>query len=278
MRGQVVHLDETLRAVLARHDYPEAVQSVLGQALAATVLMASTLKFDGRMTLQIQGDGPLNLVVVQCTHTMQLRALARWQRPVPAGRFSDQTGQGRMTITIDTDRRRRPYQGIVPLTGASLQECLSAYFETSEQLPTRLWLAAGRDRCGGMLLQRLPGTRSDDDAEDDWRRVNLLAETLTHGDELVRLGNVELLNRLFYGDDVRLFEACGVEFRCTCSDDGIETMLVALGEKELGAILAEQGEIRVVCEFCNESRRFDRVDVARLLRGHGAPDNPPSVH
>ena len=275
MRGQIVHLDQAWRAVLERHDYPDTVQAVLGQALAAAVLMASTLKFAGRMTLQLQGSGPLNLVVVQCTHTMQVRALARWQAAVGEGPFCDQVGEGRLTITIETDRRREPYQGIVPLTGASLQECLSAYFETSEQLPTRLWLAADSHRCGGLLLQRLPDARRDDD--DDWRRVHLLAETLTHGDELLALGNAQLLHRLFHQDDLRLFDPRAIQFRCTCSGDRIETMLRALGEEELEAILEEQGEIGVVCEFCNKARRFDRVDVARLLSGRG-PDHSPSVH
>ena len=215
----------------------------------------------------------MNLVVVQCTDTMQVRALARWQQAVDAVPFCDQVGEGRLTITIETDRRREPYQGIVPLTGASLQECLTAYFETSEQLPTRLWLAADSHRCGGLLLQRLPDARRD----DDWHRVHLLAETLAHGDELLALSNAQLLKRLFHQDDLRLFDPRAVEFRCTCSGDRIETMLRALGEEELEAILAEQGEIRVVCEFCNKARRFDRVDVARLLSG-GGPGQSPSVH
>ena len=274
VRGQIVHLDQVWHAVLERHDYPDTVRLVLGQALAATVLMTSTLKFAGRLTLQLQGSGPLNLVVVQCTDTMQVRALARWNKPVGAVPFCDQVGEGRLTITIETDRRHEPYQGIVPLTGASLQECLTAYFETSEQLPTRLWLAADGRRCAGLLLQRLPDARRDD---DDWRRVQLLADTLARGDELVALGNVELVNRLFHEDDVRLFDPCAVRFRCTCSGDRIETILRALGEEELEAILAEQGEIGVVCEFCNKARRFDRVDVARLLSG-GGPGQSPSVH
>lgn len=278
VRGQIVHLDAAWRAVLERHEYPRAVKPVLGEALAATVLLASTLKFDGRMTLQLQGDGPLNLLVVQCTHTMRVRALARWQDEVAPGSFRSQVGSGRLAITIETDRRRQPYQGVVPLTGDTLNECLTAYFETSEQLPTRIWLAADDDRAAGLLLQRLPEDRpTDDEEDDDWRRVQLLAQTLAETDELLNLAHREVLGRLFNQDDVRLADARGVHFRCTCSHERIETMLQALGEEELRSILAEQGEITVVCEFCNRERRFDPVDVERLLAG-GAPSSGSTVH
>lgn len=277
VRGQIVHLDAAWRAVLERHDYPETVRPLLGEALAATVLMASTLKFAGRMTLQLHGDGPLHLLVVQCTDTMRVRALARWKEEVRAGSFREQVGNGRLAITIETEGRPRPYQGVVPLTGDTLDDCLTAYFDTSEQLPTRIWLAADDDRAAGLLLQRLPATRPDSDEDDDWRRVQLLAETLSETDELLQLAHREMLSRLFNEDDVRLTDARAVHFRCTCSPERIETMLRALGEDELQSILEEQGEISVACEFCNRERSFDAVDVARLLAGAVAPGRQ-SVH
>lgn len=271
VRGQIVHLDASWRAVLERHDYPANVRSILGEALAATVLLASTLKFDGRMTLQLHGDGPLHLLVVQCTHTMRVRALARWQAPVETTAFRQQVGDGRLAITIETDRRRQPYQGVVPLSGNSLHECLTGYFETSEQLPTRIWLAADDNRAAGLLLQRMPGEShqhgDDEAATDDWHRVQLLADTLSDTDELLALAHRDVLRRLFSADDLRLTDPRVVHFRCTCSLDRIETMLKALGEAELRSILAEQGHVSVVCEFCNRQRKFDLVDVERMLAG-----------
>ncbi|MBT8143264.1 MAG: Hsp33 family molecular chaperone HslO [Gammaproteobacteria bacterium] len=275
VRGQIVHLDRTWGAVLERHDYPDAVRGVLGQALAATVLMASTLKFDGRMTLQLQGDGPLRLLVVQCTHDMRVRGLARWDDNVPNGTFREQVGDGRLVITIETDNRRQPYQGVVPLTGETLSECLTAYFETSEQLSTRIWVAADATRCAGLLLQRLPEEADED--PDAWQRIQLLAATVSQSDELIELSHRELLRRLFHEDDLRLHEAAEVQFECSCSSGRVESVLLSLGEDELQSILDEEGEIGVVCEFCNKSRRFDSVDVARLLSG-AAPNDSPTIH
>lgn len=277
VRGQIVHLDDAWREVLQRHEYPPAVRELLGQALAAVVLMTSTLKFAGRMTLQLQGNGPLNLLVVQCSDQLTVRGLARWQGEVPDAEFDAQVGEGRMVITIETDRRRQPYQGVVPLQGESLADCLSSYFESSEQLPTRLWLAADQHGCAGLLVQRLPDP-SWEDGDEDWQRIQMLSATLAGTSELLDLGHRPLLYRLFHEEEVRLHAPRPVQFECSCSVDRVETMLVALGEQELQSILDEQGSIGVVCEFCNQSHRFDSVDVARMLSGGATPGTPPTVH
>lgn len=272
VRGQIVHLDAAWRAVLERHDYPGRLIPVLGEAMAATVLLTSTLKFDGRMTLQVHGQGPLNLLVSQCTHDLSVRGLAKWRETDPAGDFREWIGEGgRLVITVQSDSRPQPYQGVVPLGGASLGECLTGYFESSEQVPTRIWLAANHETAAGLLLQRLPDARGID---DDWNRIQLLAET-TRDNELLGLRHEQLLKRLFVEDDLRLFDRRPVQFRCSCSTARIETVLKSLGAAELDAILAEQGRISVDCEFCNRQRRFDAVDVARILAGgpdSGAPD------
>jgi len=275
-RGQLVHLNSAWQALLECSDYPDQIRPLLGQALAAAVLLTSTLKFKGRMTLQLQGDGPLYLIVVQCTHDLNVRGLARWRSEVPLSDLRAQLGAGRLVITIQSDVRSEPYQGVVALNGATLNECLAKYFHASEQLPTRLWLAADDQTAAGLLLQRMPGGHPSS-AEEDWSRVQLLADTV-RDDELIGIENLTLLKRLFDKDDLRVFDSRPVRFHCSCSTDRIETMLRSLGEAELRSILSEQDQIAVDCEICNKKRQFDRIDVARIIAGKAGPDSPTSLH
>lgn len=260
VRGELVHLDASWRAVLGRHPYPETVRGPLGEALAATLLLTGTLKFDGALILQVQGEGPLRTLVAQATHGRTVRGLARWEGEVPGGALEQVFGAGRLVLTLEPEGGER-YQGIVPLFGADLAEALEAYFRTSEQLGTRLWLAAGPERAAGLLLQRLPGRHAD---EDDWPRIVALADTLTPA-ELKELPAQNLLHRLFHEEDLRLFEAEPVAFRCTCSRGRIEDTLRALGRDEVEATLAQEGQIEVSCEFCNRTYRWDLVDARQLF-------------
>jgi molecular chaperone Hsp33 len=266
IRGNLVHLDASWRAVLDTHPYPQAVREPLGEALALVALLAATVKLSGSLILQAQGSGPIRTLVAQATSARTLRGIARWEGEVPddaglAGRF----GPGRLVLTIERGARE-PYQGIVPLAGASLAEAVERYFSDSEQLPTRLWVSARGERAAGLLLQRLP---ADDAAlgvsdEDDWRRAGLLADTLTP-EELEGLSCEALLHRLFHEDEIRLFDAEPLAFRCGCSRARIEDMLRALGEAEAMSIVAEQGVIEVTCEFCNRRYRLDAVDAGQLF-------------
>lgn len=278
VRGQIVRLDAAWRSVLARHDYPPPVRRLLGEAMAATAMLAASLKFEGKLTLQIQGEGPLNMLVMQCTSSMLMRGLARWRGEVPQGSFAEQVGAGRLAITIEATAEEHRYQGIVSLGGDTLAACLESYFETSEQLPTRLWLAAGESAAVGLLVQRLPAEHGVVHADEDgWNRVQLLADTVTV-DELLSLEDTALLRRLFHEEDVRVLGAREVAFACSCSAARIETMLRSLGGEELRGILDEQGSIEVSCEFCNKGYAFDAVDVERLLAGRAGPDAPYTVH
>jgi len=264
VRGKLVHLDASWRAVLERHDYPPAVRAVLGEAMAATAMLAATLKFDGRLTLQMQGAGPLNLLLVQCSSELALRGLARWREDVPEGSLAQMTGGGRLSVTIEMSDERR-YQGIVPLDGAGIAECLQAYFAQSEQMPTRLWLTADDQRAVGMMLQKLPAEHGGDEGDaDGWPRVSMLAETLTDR-ELLNLEDETLLRRLFCEEDVRLFSGSPVSFRCSCTRDRVETVLKMLGREEVAGIIAEKGSVEVCCEFCNKPYSFDPIDVERLF-------------
>lgn len=278
IRGNLVHLDASWRAVLDTHPYPQAVREPLGEALALVALLAATVKLSGSLILQAQGAGPIRTLVAQATSTRTLRGIARWEGEVPdeaglAARF----GPGRLVLTIERGARE-PYQGIVALAGASLAEAVERYFSDSEQLPTRLWVSARRDRAAGLLLQRLPtqDAAQGESDEDDWRRVGLLADTLTP-DELEGLSCEALLHQLFHEDEIRLFDPEPLAFRCGCSRARIEDMLRALGEAEAMAIVAEQGAIEVTCEFCNRRYRLDAVDAGQLFAATTRHD-PPATH
>jgi molecular chaperone Hsp33 len=273
VRGELVHLDASWRAVLSRHPYPETVRGPLGEALAATVLLTGTLKFNGALILQVQGEGPLRTLVAQATHGRTIRGLARWEGEVPAGEIEAVFGTGRLVLTLEPEGGER-YQGIVPLFGANLAEALETYFRTSEQLGTRLWLAAGPQRAAGLLLQRLPGYQG---GEDDWTRIATLADTLT-GEELTGLPTETLLHRLFHEEDLRLFEPEPVAFRCTCSRGRIEETLRALGEEELEATLAQEGQVEVSCEFCNRIYRWDLVDARQIFTAVARHETPAGWH
>ena len=260
VRGELVCLDSAFQAVLSRHPYPGAVQRPLGEALACVLLLTATLKFEGKLTLQAQGSGPIRTLVVQGTHEGTVRGLARWHGAVPQGDLTHQFGTGHLALTLEPLRGER-YQGIVPLEGAGVGAAIETYFGHSEQLPTRLWLAVDGARAVGLMLQRLPGTVED---SDGWNRTVMLADTVEER-ELLTLPVPQLLRRLFHEEDVRLFESDPVAFRCGCSRGRIAETLRALGRREVDAIVQEQGDVAVTCEFCNRDYRFDAVDATALF-------------
>ncbi len=277
VRGKLVHLDASWQAVLERHDYPPVVREVLGEAMAATAMLAATLKFDGKLTLQMQGSGPLSLVLVQCSSDLALRGLARWRDDVLAGNLAQMTGDGRLSVTIEMADQRR-YQGIVPLEGVSIAECLQAYFAQSEQMPTRLWLTADDQRAVGMMLQKLPTEHGGEEGDaDGWPRVSMLAETVTD-QELLGLEDRTLLRRLFCEEDVRLFSGLPVSFRCSCTRDKVESVLRMLGSDEISGVVEEQGSVEVCCEFCNKPYSFDPIDVQRLFRDGETSPGSRTLH
>ncbi|MDP1680719.1 MAG: Hsp33 family molecular chaperone HslO [Burkholderiales bacterium] len=262
VRGESVRLDATWRAVLARHHYPEPVRNLLGEMMAACALLAATLKFEGALIMQMQGSGPVTLLVVECNSEFHLRATAKWRDDLADEDVRALLGDGKFVITIDPKTGGQAYQSIVALEGATVAEVLGHYMLRSEQLETRLWLAADEHQACGLLLQRLPEKTSDD--EDAWNRALNLAGTLTP-DELLSLPAREVLHRLFHEEDLRLFDPQPVSFRCTCSRDRVTAMLRMLGLDEVRSILSEQGRIDVDCEFCNQHYSFDPVDAEQIF-------------
>ena len=288
IRGHLVHLDAAWQALTEHRDYPADIRDLLGEAVAASLLLAATIKFDGVLSLQLQGDGFVHLLLAQCTSGLGVRGLARYQEDAeravaPTAELAELIGAGNLTVTLETDEGAQRYQGIVPITGERLAESLQGYFENSEQLPTRLWLYADAQGASGMLLQRLPGDgrggspAADAEVDDAWRRVQLIADTLTP-EELSTLADREILRRLFNEDDLRLFDPSPVYFRCRCSRERVAGMLQGLGETETRAIIAERGQVEVRCDFCNRAYVFDAVDVARLFNAGASSDGGGRVH
>jgi molecular chaperone Hsp33 len=284
IRGHLVHLDASWRALIEHRAYPGEIRDLLGEAVAASLLLAATIKFDGVLSLQLQGDGPVHLLLAQCTSGLGVRGLAR-HRGLPgdpaASGVEALIGAGNLTVTLETDDGAQRYQGIVPIGGARLADSLQVYFQNSEQLPTRLWLHANESGVSGMLLQRL-GERGGEGAssaaiDDAWRRVQLIGDTLTP-EELSTLADAEILHRLFNEDDLRLFEPSPVYFRCRCSRERVAGMLQGLGGAETRSILAERGEVEVRCDFCNRAYVFDAVDVAQLFNTGVPSDSGGSIH
>lgn len=276
VRGEIVRLEQSWQAVLEREAYPPAVRAVLGEAMAACVLLASTLKFDGLLTLQIQGTGDLHLLVAQCGSDLSVRGLAKWKGADPRGSLAELTGGGRLAITIERRKDRERYQGIVLADTDTLAGCLEAYFAQSEQLPTRIWLAADGGAAAGMLLQQLPAREAGPGADSDgWQRAGILADTVSAG-ELLTLEAGALLRRLFHEEDVRLADRRPVAFRCSCTRQRVEAALRLLGRAELDGLLATEGQIEVRCEFCNKAYELDSVDVEQLLADAGDFQSPPS--
>ena len=269
IRGEVVPLAESYREVLANNPLPQPLAILLGEFLAAAVLLSSTLKFDGIITLQAQGDGPVPLIMAECNRHKGVRGIVR---PPASGEYllTDDTslqgvlGKGVLAITIDPDKGER-YQGIVPLEAPSLAACLEAYFAQSEQLPTRIWLAADAKQAGGLLLQALPQQLVSDEETnvEQWQTVVTLASTVK-SDELLSLSHSQKLYLLFNEFSVRLFDAAQIRFDCTCSETRSLQALAQLGRRDLEEILKDQGHITIDCQFCNQQYRFEQAQIDAL--------------
>jgi len=284
VRGELVELDNTWKHVLAHHQYPPAVQRLLGELSSAAALLCANLKFEGTMIMQIHGDGAIQLLVVECNHQLQLRAMAKLAENVEIADSADLSdlinmrGHGRFVITLDPSNKlpgHQAYQGIVPIEGDSIAAVIENYMKQSEQLDTKLWLAADGKISRGMLLQRLPHfggseERINDDlnqlesAEEAWRRACLLGSTLKR-DELVNNSIATLFRRLFWEEELRVFEPQNVTFSCSCSREKVGNMLRMLGETEVTEAIASLGKLDINCDFCGKPYYFDAVDCAQLF-------------
>ena len=271
VRGQLVYLDESWRALASRHDYPPVVRRLLGEAVSAAALLSATIKFDGALSIQASGDASLRLLIAEATASGTVRGLARWKGKLRGARLSELLGNGRLAITIDPGADRERYQGIVELQGSGLTQSLRGYFGRSEQLPTRLWLAVEERRVAGLLLQRVPKQIRENTwpdpagaSADAWR------QTVEHADamlpsELLKLGVPDLLARINGDRPVRLYRGESWRFLCNCSRGKVTEVLRALGRNDLDSLIDERKRVSVKCEFCNAEFSFDAVDVAQVF-------------
>lgn len=265
VRGELVQLDEAYQRIISSKEYPAPIQKLLGELLVSTTLLTATLKFEGSITMQLQGDGPVSLAVINGDHDQKIRGVARFEGDIADdASIHDLMGKGHLVITIDPKKGER-YQGIVGLEGDNLSEILEAYFANSEQLKTRLWLRTGehegKAHAAGMLIQVMPdGTGTPEDFEHLEQLTNTVKD-----EELFSLEANELLYRLYNQEKVRVFEPQPVEFFCGCSRDRSGAAIVTIDRAEINDILAEIGSISLHCDYCGTNYSFDEAEVSELF-------------
>jgi molecular chaperone Hsp33 len=275
VRGEIVQLAATWRAVLERRAYPPCIQSLLGELMAAAALLSATIKFEGSLIIQMQGSGPVQLLVVECTSNRTMRATAKWRDAPDSASLADLLGPGQFVITIVPEDGKQTYQGVVAIEGATVSAVLEHYMLQSEQLETRLWLSCDENAACGVLLQKLPDGKSTD--RDAWNRAVTLGGTISR-EELLTLPAMQLLRRLFHQEQVRVFEAHPVAFRCSCSRDRVTNMLRMLGHEEVRSILHERDSVEVDCEFCGRHYQFDSVDAEQIFAADVITRPNPTRH
>ncbi|MDW6018597.1 Hsp33 family molecular chaperone HslO [Vibrio plantisponsor] len=264
VRGELVQLDKAYQQIITSKEYPAPIQTLLGELLVATTLLTATLKFEGSITMQLQGNGPVSLAVINGDNNQRIRGVARWEGDIAddAG-LHDLMGKGHLVITIEPKKGER-YQGVVGLEGENIAQVIENYFLRSEQLKTRLWIRTGehegKRHAAGMLLQVVPdGTGSPDDFE----HLEQLTNTVKN-EELFTLEANELLYRLYNQEQVKLFEPQDVEFLCGCSRDRSGAAIVTISRDEINDILAEEGSVSLHCDYCGTTYSFDSAQVAEL--------------
>jgi molecular chaperone Hsp33 len=262
IRGALVRLGPAWQAMQARRDYPAPVRDLLGEVLAVSLLIGANLKQPGRLTFQLKGSGPVNLLVVDCDEQLRLRGMARHAPDIAAGPAPELLGDGQLLLSLDAVGLATPYQSLVPLDGASVAAIFDHYLARSEQQPTRVFLAADAQGAAGLFLQKLPDAdRRDADA---WNRVQILAETL-RAEELLRRPVADLLTGVFPEETIRLFDPRPASYHCPEDWHKVRGMLRALGQTECRAMLDEQGHVTVHDDICDHIYRFDADDIDALF-------------
>lgn len=266
IRGQIVRLNSSLREAIAQQEYSEATEALLHQFFVAAALLSSTIKFDGQLSLQAKSEGHISLIMAECTHDGQFRGIAQeTHNRANDIEFHELLHRGTLAITITPTNGQR-YQGIVPLEGANLGECLAAYFEQSEQLKSWFKFADHEQGTAAMMLQVLPATALN---EDDWETATTLAETAS-AEELNNSDSEQLLFQLFHSLGVRAFDPTPLQFNCSCSEQRGLAAIKALGAEEANQLLAERGEISIDCEFCGAQYCYGEVELKQLFASGGA--------
>ncbi len=263
IRGQHIRLEDSWQAMLKDRHYPQAIVKLLGELTAMSVLMANGMKHKGKITLQVQGSGPITLLVVEVTHDLKIRGVAKTNRTIENETSLDELlGDGQILVTMENIQTQHHFQSYVSREGDSIAESFETFLSQSEQLPSKIWLSADENNIGGVLIQKMPETDGQD--EDAWDRVVHLTTTVKD-EELTTLPAEELLHRLFHEEVIELFERQEVVYECPQDRGRVEDMLKSLGEAEVRKVLEEQGEIVIHNEICNFHMRFNQEDIDALF-------------
>lgn len=268
IRGAFVQLNDAWRKMVEGRQYAPAVRTVLGEMTAVASMMTGNLKQPGRLTFQMQGHGPLSLLVVDCTETLNVRGYAKGDNVPADGALPAMVGDGRLLMTYEVNDQQQPYQSYVPVEGDTIAAVFEHYLALSEQQPAMLLLACNGDTAAGLFLQKLPDADRRD--EDGWARITQLANTVKL-EELLALDTETLLTRLFHEEEVRLFDPRPVVHHWPMDPEKIESMLLSLGRDEVQAILDEQGMIEIHDDLSNHTYRYDADDIEALFKGHVPP-------
>lgn len=273
IRGEITTLSASYQDLLANQNYPPQVALLFGEFLAAASLLSTTLKNSGMITIQARGDGPISTVMAECTQGNKLRGIVRgdFDNIKDISSLKELLGSAILAITIEPEGKER-YQGVVPLDGENLSQCLEFYFYQSEQLPTKIKLSSNAESASGMLIQQLPSSIDAEKSADDWQNISVLFETLSSTEQL-ELSHNDQLYRLFHEQELRLFEPQSLCFSCSCSRQRTESALISLGHDEVVDMSVTQGLIMITCEFCSQEYRFTSRDISELFD----PPHPP-VH
>ncbi len=270
IRGAVVHLDSVWQQMLSGRNYPQPVTQLLGGMSATTLLLGDNLKQAGRLTIQLNGSGPVSLLIIDCNESLHIRGMAKCAQHIESQPVPDLLGHGQLLLTLDMPSMRESYQSIVPLDGNTIAEIFEHYFRQSEQLPSRLFLITTNQATFGLLLQKLP--TADQQDPDGWARAEALAATI-QDQALFDLTAEEILIRLFYEETIRIFDAQTVHYGCHEDLAKIYAMLRSLGRDEVDSILKECGEVIVNDDICNREYRLDALAVDAVFREAG-----PTIH
>jgi len=272
VRGEIVHLDDCWQTVLDRYDYPPIIRKLLGEAMTATVLLISTLKYEGSLTLQIQSKGPLSLLVVQMKSDSTLRGTAEWDETINSSALTSLCEEGLLTITVEPKDGKERYQSIININHSTLSATIESYFKQSEQIDTRLWLTADDNRTAGILIQKLPDDSLQHKDNDAWNRIEQLASTITDT-ELLTLTSKKVLHRLFNQENIRLFKPKTIRFHCDCSKKCITNMLRGISHQELQSIIKKDGQVNINCSFCRKHYAFDIIDIDAIFASENLPND-----
>ena len=264
IRGEIVHIEKTYQTLMSQRNYPPMVKHLLGEAVVSCLLLASSIKFEGSLNLQFQGDERLPLLLVQCDHELHVRAYAKYAEHLEIKDYASAFLEGQMALVINQYNQTQVYQSVVPIESTSMADNLMAYFAQSEQIATKVWLAVDDEKAAGMLLQLMPGQESLQ-REQFWEFAVHLGQTVKE-EELLTLDNEVLLHRLYHETELRLFEPRTTRFKCRCSREKMEQVIISLGEKEALDIIKEQNQVEVNCDFCNTNYAFDAIDVTLLFK------------